>query len=81
MDLKKVSTGICIFGGVLGSVCSVLGIVQTVDQIKNGVKLRDDQLATLSNSISNQVSANVINNFDTLADSIIMKAKESNKQN
>lgn len=77
MDAKKLLTGVGIVGGVLGGICSLLGIAQTVDQMKNGVKLRDDQLESLSNSVSIKVSANIVNNYDALAAAIVAQAKES----
>lgn len=80
MDAKKLLTGVGIVGGVLGGICSLLGIAQTVDQMKNGVKLRDDQLESLSNSISTKVSVDIVNNYDALAAAIVAQAKESNKQ-
>lgn len=80
MDAKKLLTGVGIVGGVLGGICSLFGIAQTVDQMKNGVKLRDDQLESLSNSVSIKVSANIVNNYDALAAAIVAQAKESNKQ-
>lgn len=83
MDAKKLCTYIGIGGGVLGGVASVLGIVQTVDEMKNGVKLRDDQMESMTVAISNKVSNNIVASYGELAANIVVAlksdAEKSNK--
>lgn len=70
MNSKKLITGLGIAGGVLGIVCYGLDVYKTVDEIKNGVKLRDDQIDSLAVKVSNNVVENLYSNADVFADKI-----------
>lgn len=67
MNSKTLLTGLGIVGGAMAIVGEGLNIAKTVDEMKHGVKLRDDQLATLSINVSNQVTTTIANNADVFA--------------
>ena len=58
MDSSKLLKGLSFTSAGLGIIGGILGLVQTVDQMKNGVKLRDDQMLSMSRAIANNVSQN-----------------------
>lgn len=61
MDSNKLYKGLAIAGAGLGIVGGALSIYQTVDQMRNGVKLRDDQVYSIARIVANNVSENCMN--------------------
>lgn len=70
MNGKNLLTGLGIAGGALGIIGGVMSIVQTADEMKNGIKLRNDQLDYIAAKTSIHVTNNILENVDVIADSL-----------
>lgn len=67
MNGKNLLTGLGIAGGALGIIGGVMSIVQTADEMKNGVKLRKDQLDYIASATAVQVTNSFVENADAFA--------------
>ena len=72
---KKIITGLGIAGGVLGVVGGIMSIAQTADQMKNGIKLREDQLDAIADRVSGTVCNYIAINNEELFASILNNKK------
>lgn len=67
--MNKILTGVGIAGGIVSIGVGLLEGVKTIGEMKNGVKLRQDQLQ----SVTDAISTNLINffDYDKLAESVV----------
>lgn len=67
MNSKSLMTGLGIAGGALGIIGGVMNIYQLADEMKNGVKLRKDQMDYIAAATAVNVTNHFIDNLDDFA--------------
>lgn len=75
---NRIATGLAVVGGGLGIVVSIRELQNVNDQIHNGVKLRDDQMKSIIEQVSTNVSNNIVNTYPTLADEFVARFQQAN---